>query len=332
MSAAPPMRMGLVGCSAFALRAMAPLLKAEHGFRLVAVASREAAKARAAASTLGCEAVAGYDRLLERTDLDAVYIPLPAGLHEEWVVRALGRGLHVLCEKPFAVGSASAERMVGAARQAGRLVVENVLFPHHRLLESVRAKLESGILGEPRLFRSTFTIPRLPAGDIRYQARLGGGALNDLGTYMVKFARVFLGEDYRVAGATAFSNQGGEVDLGGLVHLRGADGIRAQLAYAFDVQYQNNWEFLGSRGRLLVERAYTPPPDFTPVLRLEIGAERREEIVPADSQYRNMLVYFREEAQCPDRYEIHCREILRQAQAMEALRQAVAAGTAKDKP
>ncbi|MBC7603407.1 MAG: Gfo/Idh/MocA family oxidoreductase, partial [Ramlibacter sp.] len=79
-------RIGIVGCAKIARRSMAPAIRQlGDDFELVAVASRDAAKAATFAAEFGCEAVTGYDALVERPDVDALYVPLPTGLHPEWV-------------------------------------------------------------------------------------------------------------------------------------------------------------------------------------------------------------------------------------------------------
>jgi D-xylose 1-dehydrogenase (NADP+, D-xylono-1,5-lactone-forming) len=99
---------------------------------VVAVASRDAARARAFADELGLEASFGsYEELLASGDVDAVYVPLPVSMHTEWTVRALEAGKHVLCEKPLATGAADAARCFDAAEQAGRRCVEGLMWRHH---------------------------------------------------------------------------------------------------------------------------------------------------------------------------------------------------------
>jgi predicted dehydrogenase len=98
----------------------------------VAVASRDAARARALADELGLEASYGsYEELLASGAVDAVYVPLPVALHTEWTVKVLEAGKHVLCEKPLATSAADAARCFDAAAAAGRHCVEGLMYRHH---------------------------------------------------------------------------------------------------------------------------------------------------------------------------------------------------------
>ncbi|MCX6907815.1 MAG: Gfo/Idh/MocA family oxidoreductase [Verrucomicrobia bacterium] len=311
---------GVLGCSEFAARAMIPGMKEVPEIELRAVASREAAKAKSYAGRFGCDAIEGYDRLLKREDIDAVYVPLPPGLHEEWVSRSLDAGKHVLVEKPFTLDEATATRLIGKARERRLLVVENMLFPHHSQFAWVREQLKSGLVGTLRLCRSTFTIPPLKPGNFRYDADLGGGALLDLGPYVVRFATAFLGEKLTLRSAVVCMDSTRHVELTVSAEFSNADGLAAQVACGFDTHYQCNWEFLGTKAKLVVERGYTPPPGFTPTVRIERQNQREKMILPADNHYRNMWRSFARVVLGGEPFEPHWLELERQAKYLDQIR------------
>lgn len=283
---------GVLGCSEFAARAMIPGAAEVPEIELRAVASRDSVKAQGYAARFGCDAVAGYDRLLARGDIGAVYVPLPPGLHEEWVERSLLAGKHVLVEKPFTTNAPGAARLAALARQRRLLVVENLLFPHHSQTAWVQDRLKEGLVGTLRLCRSTFTIPPLKPDNFRYDAALGGGALLDLGPYLARFARMFLGAGLELRGAVVRTDPSRNLELAASAAFASPHGPVAQLACGFDTHYQCNWEFLGTDGKLVVERAYTPPPGFSPTVRIERPNHREEVVLPPDNHYRNMWRFF----------------------------------------
>lgn len=192
---------GVIGCADIAWRRMLPALVAAPGARLVAVASRDRAKADRFAAAFGCAAVREYHSLLEAPGVAAVYLPLPAMLHAEWTEKALLAGKHVLTEKPLAADYETTARLLRLARSRGLVLMENVTFPHHSQHATARKLLADGAIGELRDFSSTFTIPPRPAGDIRYQPDVGGGALLDMGIYPIRAAVDFLGAGIEVVGA-----------------------------------------------------------------------------------------------------------------------------------
>ncbi|HEX2315509.1 MAG TPA: Gfo/Idh/MocA family oxidoreductase [Thermomonospora sp.] len=287
-----PLRFGVLGCASVAWRRMMPALRGSPDARLVAVAGREEARTRRFAETFGCDPVHGYPRLLERPDVDAVYVALPTGLHAEWATRAMEAGKHVLVEKPMATSPDEARDLVAAARAHGVRLMENRMFVHHPQHRSVQDLVEGGAVGEVRVFTSGMAIPPLPADDIRYRPDLGGGALLDVGFYPVHAALLFLGPSLEVAGAVLRHDARTGVDVGGDVLLRSADGVAAHLTFGFEHAYRSWYELWGDRGRIVLERAFTPPPDREPVV--EIVRDSRRETVrlgPSD-QFRRIVERF----------------------------------------
>ncbi|MEU1662831.1 Gfo/Idh/MocA family oxidoreductase [Streptomyces sparsogenes] len=286
------LRIGVLGCSAFARRRMLPAISAAPGTELVAVASRDGARAVETARQYGCRPVTGYAELLALEEVEAVYVPLPAALHARWVEAALRAGKHVLAEKPLTTDRARTAGLLALARERGLVLRENVMFVHHRQHEAVRAALAEGAIGEPRALHAAFAIPRLDDSDIRYDPALGGGALWDVGVYPVRAALHFLGPDLRVAGAVLSHGAGRRVDTSGAAVLHTPEGVTAQLTFGLDHPYVAMYELWGSEGRLSVERAYTPPADFRPRIRLR-RADREEELpVECDDQVTNTLTAF----------------------------------------
>jgi NDP-hexose-3-ketoreductase len=315
-----PLRFGVMGCSSFAQRAMIPAILASKGSVLAAVASRQSEKAVEFAQRFGCDAVTGYEELLKREDIAAIYMPLPTGLHQEWVSKTLQAGKHLLVEKSFATDLASAKSMVDLARSNDLIVLENFLFPHHSQHAWICEQLSSGVLGELKLFRTTFGFPPMQPQNFRYQKELGGGALLDAGAYVLKSSQVFLGDTLRVCGASLRYDTSFDVDTYGDVMLESAEGVVVQASFGFNYFYQCNYEFLGTRGKLTVDRAYTPPPGFRPTVHLECQDKTQMITLPADNHYTNMVDYFvslvaKEEDPSP-----HLDAILRQATYLEEVR------------
>ncbi len=287
------LRIGVMGCADIARRRLLPAMRTAEGIDLAAVASRDPAKAAEFAHRFDCRPVLGYAELLARDDVDAVYLPLPAALHAHWAEAALRAGKHVLAEKPLATEPEQVERLVALARSAGLVLMENVMFPHHPQHEAVRKLVATGAIGELRLLSSSFTVPRLPAGDIRLQAALGGGALWDTGVYPVRAALHLLGDGLEVIGAALpRRGPGGEVDTSGTALLSAPGGIGVQLAFGLDHGYRSMYELCGSEGRITVERAFTPPPDWAPLVRLERQGKVEEIRLPPADQVAAALAAF----------------------------------------
>lgn len=264
-----PLRMGVLGCADIARRRMLPAMSASPGIEITAIASRDIERARDLAARFGAAAVHGYPELLKRSDVDAVYVPLPAALHARWVEQALMAGKHVLAEKPLTTSVAETEHLLALARRRGLALVENVMFVHHPQHAAVARMVRAGVIGELRSFRAAFLVPRRPGDDIRYRADLGGGALGDTGVYPVRAAMHFLGDDLSVAGSCLTRAAWTPVDVGGTALLTTPDGVRAQLAFGLDHAYRSAYELYGTSGTITVEHAFTPPAEHVPRIRVE---------------------------------------------------------------
>ena len=261
------LRIGVLGAADIAARRMLPAFAASPDVELVAVASRDRDRAAALAGPCGVDAVAGYAPLLDRSDVDAVYVPLPPALHARWVEAALLAGKHVLAEKPLTADADTTARLVGLAVSRGLVLRENVMFVHHSQHAAVARLLAEGAIGEVRSLTATFTIPPRPAGDVRLDAALGGGGLIDTGVYPVHAALHLLGDGWRVAGAVRAPEDG--LDLGGDALLRGPGGVTAHLRFGIAHAYSSFYEIHGTTGRIRVEHAFTPPATAVPDVRLD---------------------------------------------------------------
>ncbi|MGW7416042.1 Gfo/Idh/MocA family protein [Streptomyces sp. NPDC054863] len=286
------LRFGVLGCAEFARRRMLPAMAAHPAVELVAVASRSADRARRAAEPHGARPVEGYARLLADPSVDAVYIPLPAALHAEWVGAALEAGKHVLAEKPLTTDPEQSRALLERARARGLVLRENVLFVHHGQHAAVRELLAGRAIGALRCLHAAFTVPAPADGDIRYDPDLGGGALADIGLYPVRAAVHLLGPHLDVAGAVLSAEPGRRVETSGAVLLRRADGVVAQLTFGMAHAYRSRYELCGSEGRITVDRAFTPPADHAPRLLLENASGSETVTLPAENQVAAALTAF----------------------------------------
>lgn len=308
-----------MGCSSFARRAMIPALRDGDATELACVASRTQDKAAEVADEFGCEAVAGYDTLIERSDIDAIYMPLPTGLHDEWCTKALQAGKHLLVEKSFAENGASAERMLSVARENNLLVFENFQFQTHSQWAEIKRYMDSGELGDVHLVRSTFGFPPLPKDNFRWNKELGGGALLDAGAYMTKVSQLLLGTGLDVLGASLQDDAEAGVDKYGEAMFRNDAGQVAQVAFGFDYFYQCRVELLGTTGKLSTNRVFTAPPGFEPVFLIERQGESEEIKLPADNHFANMWRWFVAEIEGGD-FAGHWDVLLDQARLLDQVR------------
>jgi len=313
-------KIGILGCADFAKRLVIPNIIKTGLFEVVAVASRTAQKAVEFAETFSCEPIVGYEALLERKEIEAVYLPLPIGLHHEWILKALHAGKHVFCEKSLAPDLTEVTEILDLAREKKLCVFENFMFVFHAQFAAVRQLLADGEIGEVRLLRSSFGF-KLPGPDsnIRYKKALGGGALLDVGTYTVMASHFLLGRSQQVI-AASLENFGQEVDFQGAVMLKNPEGVVSQLAFGFDNFYQNTIELWGTEGKLVVERAFTAGPAYVPRLFIEKNNLKQEITLAPDNHFEKILTKFHDSIRNGP-YDYMADQILTQSRLLTKVRQ-----------
>lgn len=284
-------RFGVLGCSSVARRRSIPALVSHPGATLTTVASRDPEKAKMFGLEFGCDAT-GYDELLARDDVDAVYVPLPTALHVPWGLKVLAAGKHLLLEKPSATSADGTRELVRAATERDLVLRENFTFLHHSQHRTVARLLAEGRLGRLRSFSAAFCFPPLPATDIRYDAALGGGSLLDAGVYPVRAAQLLLGDDLTVIGSTLRVDGRTGVDVAGHALLVSAAGVLVEVKFGFEHTYGASYTLWGSTARLTLDRAFTPAATWQPVLRIEEQDHTEELVLPADHQFLGAVASF----------------------------------------
>ena len=308
-----------MGCANVAERCMLPAIKALNNFELVAVASRSKEKAVSFANTFSCEPVVGYTNLIDRDDINAIYIPLPTGLHEEWIIKALQKGKHVLSEKSLATDYLSAQKIIDEAKSRQLLVMEDFMFQYHPQHAFAKQLIKEDEIGEINFFKSSFGFPPRSKNDIRYNKDLGGGALLDAGGYVVKAAQMFLGSRLKLGGAFLKYDSQLEVDIyGGAIFKNDKDQI-AHLSFSFDNFYQCSYEIWGSKGKITADRAFTPPPNFSPSILLEKHGHRQEFTITPDNHFIKILNEFYRSVAEKD-FNRHWEDSLQQANLLDQIR------------
>ena len=196
------LRIGLLGAAKIAPSAIVAPAKSVPEVSLVSVAARDPARAKEFATKHNIPRVHNsYDAMIADPAIDALYIPLPNGLHGQWAIKAAKAGKHVLCEKPIAANAEEATAMAEAARDAGKVLMEAFHYRYHPLAQRMADIVASGELGEIKYVRSTMCFPLPLFKDIRYNFSLAGGAMMDAGCYAVHIARLLGGSDPDVTSA-----------------------------------------------------------------------------------------------------------------------------------
>jgi xylose dehydrogenase (NAD/NADP) len=220
-------------------------------FQVLAVASRDGAKAQAYAAENGIERPYGsYEELLADPDVEAVYISLPNSMHHEWTLRSLEAGKHVLAEKPYSRHPEEVDEAFDLADDAGLVLMEAFMWRHHPQSKQLKRLVDDGTIGELRLVRAAFSFPLTDMDNVRLRPELDGGALMDVGCYCVSGMRLLAGEPVEVTGQQLAT--GGGVDLRFTGTLRFEGDVLGHFDCAFDLPERAELTAVGSEGELSV--------------------------------------------------------------------------------
>jgi predicted dehydrogenase len=252
-----PVRWGVLGTAGIARGAFLPALAEAGDGRAVVVGSRDGARAATWAAANGVErGVGSYEEVLEDPAVEAVYIPLPNGVHAEWAIAALEAGKAVFCEKPLCATPAETARVLDVARD--RLLWEAFVFPFHDQIETVRALIADGAIGDPREIVSRFHFLLDDPTDVRMSAPLAGGATQDVGCYPIRLARLLFDAEPLVgrASAEAVWEQGVDVELWGALTFPGER--RLVCSCGFRADDDTSTTVAGTRGTIRMTNPFHP--------------------------------------------------------------------------
>ena len=256
-----PVRWGILGAASIAVRDVIPATQQSALSSVLAIASRDSVKARAAAESLDIpRAYGSYDELLNDDDVEVIYNPLPNHLHVPWTIRAAERGKHVLCEKPIALNAAEAEQLLEVQQRTGVQIAEAFMVRTHPQWLMARDIVASGRIGELRLINGHFTYFRRDPANVRSHLEWGGGALLDIGCYPITMSRWLFGEEPLAVVGQLEYDPDMHVDRVGSALLRFSSG-QAAFTFGGQVALHQQMKIFGTRGHISIDVPFNPPAD-----------------------------------------------------------------------
>jgi predicted dehydrogenase len=288
------LRIGILGAAKIAPAALIRPAREVPDVAVVSVAARDPERARHFADKHGIERVhPTYEALVEDPEVDAIYNPLPNGLHGRWTLAAIAAGKHVLCEKPFTANANEAAIVARAGDESGLTVMEAFHYRHHPLAARMREVVEQGLIGEVRHIEAWMCFPLPFRRDIRYRLDLAGGATMDAGCYAINMIRFMAASEPEVVSARA-KLSGPGVDRAMVADLSFADGRTARMhtsMWSSEV-LRIGVRVTGDRGELRVLNPVSPQHYHRLVVRTPAG--KRIEHVSGPSTYQYQLEHFAE--------------------------------------
>jgi predicted dehydrogenase len=255
------LRWGVLSTANIGLKKVIPGMQQGQYTSVAAIASRDLAKAQEAAKALGIPTAYGsYEELLADANIDAIYNPLPNQLHAPWTIKAAEAGKHVLCEKPLSLTVAEAETLLAVRARTGVKIGEAFMVNCHPQWLRLRKLLNEHRIGELRSIIGFFSYFNVDSSNIRNRVEYGGGALMDIGCYLIHASRFAFGQEPTRVLALIDRDPQMHIDRLTSAILDFSTGQSIFTCSMQLVPYQRI-HFLGTRGRIEIEIPFNAPPD-----------------------------------------------------------------------
>ncbi len=318
-----PIRWGIISAANISVKAVAPAIRASSNGRLVAVASRDSRRATEQYSFASDVRIYDtYENIINDPDIDAIYIPLPNGLHAEWAMKALQAGKHVLCEKPMSVTAREGKIMMDAAQANNVFLMEAFMYRFHPQIVWAIEQVNAGSIGPVRLVRASFSFDiRSHPDDIRLKPDLAGGSLMDVGCYTINACRAIYGHAPLVVAARVHTTSPIGVDMATNAVLDFGEGRFGVIDCSFELPTRQMVEIIGELGTITIPVPFTPGNIEAVILTIKNGALTEKNFERVD-QYQLEVEHFANCIQTGQEPSLRLSETLENIATIEAIYQA----------
>jgi Predicted dehydrogenases and related proteins len=265
---------GVIGCAGIADTAVIPGIKGAVNAKLYAVSSRNDSKLNIFKEKHNpVKVYDSYEKMLDDPDIDAVYIPLPNGLHYEWTLKAAEKKKHVLCEKPLGISEKQVKEMKEVCDRNGVLLMEAFAYRHSPLTMKVKSLLDEGTIGKVRFIESQFCFLMEDLDNVRLSKDLNGGSVYDVGCYNISLIRYLMGE--KPVSVHAFGDVGPEsgVEENACIIMTFQNGTRAMSYSSFNTATWVGYRAVGESGLLEVPCQFNAKGDQKIIIEKKGSAE-----------------------------------------------------------
>jgi predicted dehydrogenase len=254
-------RWGVLSTAGIATRRVIPAMQKCEFAEIAAISSRSLSKAKSVAASFSIpKAYGSHEELLADPEIEVIYNPLPNHLHAVWTLNAARSGKHVLCEKPIALNTGEARKLMDAAEEFGIKIGEAFMVRTHPQWLRTRDLIHSGRIGKLRSATGLFSYLNINPEDVRNVAQFGGGALLDIGCYPIKTTRFVFGEEPARVMACIERDPSFKTDRLTSAILEYPSG-QCIFSVSTQMAYYQKMHFFGTEGRIDVEIPFNAPTD-----------------------------------------------------------------------
>ena len=313
------LRFGIIGCSSIAERITIPSIVESKYSILENIGSRSTIKAKKFSEKFNSESYGNYEDVLNDKNTDAVYISLPIGLQEKWIIKAANAQKHILCEKSISTSLKSIKKIISVCKKNDVSIMEGFSYRFHPQQKEVERILNQKKIGEIRNFSSYFLLPILSSvNNFRFNKKLGGGILNDVCCYIINASRLTMKDEPISVTCKLFKNKKFNIDNNGIIYMVFPDNRTAFGVFGYEKMYLTECRIFGSKGFVNIDNYYNI--NKTAKAKIDIITRRKTTMkINSVNKSKLMIEYF-----CKKIFDSNhtnsMNEIIKQGIAMEASR------------
>ena len=313
------LRFGIIGCSSIAERITIPSIVESKYSILENIGSRSTIKAKKFSEKFNSESYGNYEDVLNDKNTDVVYISLPIGLQEKWIIEAANAQKHILCEKSISTSLKSIKKIISVCKKNDVSIMEGFSYRFHPQQKEVERILNQKKIGEIRNFSSNFLLPILPSvNNFRFNKKLGGGILNDVCCYIINASRLTMKDEPISVTCKLFKNKKFNIDNNGIIYMVFPDNRTAFGVFGYEKMYLTECKIFGSKGFVNIDDYYII--NKTSKVKIDIITKRKTTIkINSVNKSKLMIEHF-----CKKIFDSNhansMNEIIKQGIVMEASR------------
>ena len=313
-------KFGIIGCSSIAKKSTIPAIITNKNSIVEMIGSRSITKAEKFAKEFDCNKFGNYEDVLKNENIDAVYISLPISMHEKWAMKAAKAGKHILCEKSLTLSYASAKKIVKECKNNNVKIRENFVFKFHPQHKKILDIITKNKIGTVHSFSAKYGFNSLFSNkNFRFNKKLGGGALNDIGCYLISACSHVFKDLPTSVFCNLEINKKFNIDYRGNILLTFSKNRTALVSFSYDDYFQSTYDIWGTRGLIRTERAFNVSKNMKTSIYLNQNDKIKKILISPANQFQLAIEDFCSKIKYNSNNNFE-KEILNQALIMDAVR------------
>ncbi|RZD48825.1 MAG: dehydrogenase [Thaumarchaeota archaeon] len=313
-------KFGIIGCSLIAKKSTIPAIITNKNSIVEMIGSRSITKAEKFAKEFDCNKFGNYEDVLKNKNIDAVYISLPISIHEKWAIKAAKAGKHILCEKSLTLSYASAKKIVKECKNNNVKIRENFVFKFHPQHKKILDIITKNKIGTVHSFSAKYGFNSLFSNkNFRFNKKLGGGALNDIGCYLISACSHVFKDLPTSVFCNLEINKKFNIDYRGSILLTFSKNRTALVSFSYNDYFQSTYDIWGTRGLIRTERAFNVSKNMKNSIYLNQNDKIKKILISPANQFQLAIEDFCSKIKHNSNNNFE-KEILNQALIMDAVR------------